>query len=377
MPRFIVVGMFVASMWGTAAAQVADDTASANERIIVLYKQGKFDEAIPIAERVTAAEKKRGKMSDTYLMALTNLGMLHKEKAKALKKEIMNLELKKRRSVYAEAERSANEAKDAFHKVHEAYFETKRAESNESAAVKSELAWLTYNFIDSRTTAATRTQIDEAEKLFSDSISIREKLGNGDADLTLKTILEFGDFYMRYVNFEKALRHYETYLARTEKRYGDKSKSLVPALRALKEIYFVTFRETDAKAIADRISSISGSPETVTQSFPLLALRSRKLANIKGQRFVPIDFRDDPQSLFNAALGVGSISVPGRIEFKRLVVDITVDEEGNVIEARARTQSKFEKEAEAAALESKFRPFSYQGKAEKMRGSIDFRYFDR
>jgi len=70
-----------------AQGQVADDSLALNKKVAELYGQGKFDEAIPIAETVVTNEKKRAKDSETHAIALMNLGMLHKERLRLSLKE--------------------------------------------------------------------------------------------------------------------------------------------------------------------------------------------------------------------------------------------------------------------------------------------------
>jgi hypothetical protein len=182
---------------------------------------------------------------------------------------------------------------------------------------------------------------------------------------------------MHYVNFEKALPLYEKYSAAVENKYGLKSKGLVPVLRAFTEIYFITNRETEAKATVDRISVITGSPESVVPSYPKLTLRSRKIENVKVDGFIPIDFSDDQGMLFSYASSSGALSQMRRAAIKYIPVNIVVDEMGDVIDAKVVTPTKYQKEVENAAMASKFRPFSYNGTAQKLRGSIVFSYFER
>ncbi|HEV7929778.1 MAG TPA: hypothetical protein VGP12_06555, partial [Nitrosospira sp.] len=76
--------------------------------------------------------------------------------------------------------------------------------------------------------------------------------------------------------------------------------------------------------------------------------------------------------------GAGAGMMPmGRLRVKRAAVNIVVDENGDVIEAKITDNLlKNAAEIEAAARKSKFRPFSYNGVSQKMRGTLIYPYFD-
>lgn len=370
---WVLCALFAA---GVFAQDKPADSAALNQQIAALFQQGKFDNAIPLAEKVVDIEKKLGKNSQAHAFALANLALLHKEKVKVLVKSTPPLGDFDRRGPVREMIESANRAKKLFREALEIHDLSGTQQSVSAATAKSELAWVVYSFNEGRSVAESRAQIDEAEKLYTESIAIQDRLSATPTDLALRTILDFADFYMRYVNFEKALPLYERYLSSVQAKYGAKSKGLVPALRALTEIYFITERDNEASATADRVSAITGKPEAVVPSYPILVLRSQKLEDVKVDNFIPFDLSKDPSSVFSYARGSGSMSPMGRAVMKSLAVNIVVGENGEVVEAKAERPSKYQQDIEKAARASRFRPFSYNGTPQRLRGTIVYSYFE-
>lgn len=362
---------------GIAGQDKAGDTKKANQQIAELFSQGRYEEAIPLAKKVVDSEKKLGDRSPGYVLALTNLAVLNKEKAVSLGKQRSSADSGQRLKAYAEMPGAADSAKKLFREVIDIYKSNNAGDTPAAAVAKSELAWLTYNFISERTVELGRTQVDEAEKLYTMSIASWDRSSPVTTDLLLHTILDFADFYVRFVNFEKALPLYERYMSAVEAKYGPKSKALVPVLRAMSEIFFITDREADAKAATERISAITGKPESVTPSYPVLVFRAKKIANAKPFGFFPIDLFNGVSGLFSDIPGASVLPPSGKAKIISVPVTILVGENGAVIEATADEPSKYQKEIEEAAMRSKFRPFVYKGETRKLRGSMVFRYVER
>ena len=363
---------------GDGAGQTpAPDSAALSQQVASLFEQGKLDEAIPVAKKVVAVERSKSRESDTYAMALANLGLLHKERLRRL---LRTNDTAKPEEWRERAEKIRDDGDDAEKYLRESLaINRKRGDSETlaAAATRNELGWVLNNYLSPRTTAEARARIDEAEGLYTETLAIHEKLTGADSDTTLKTALVFGEFYLRWINFEKALPFYERYIAGVEKKYGTSAKALVPALRGVLETLVVTMRDDEAKELAKRIGTITGRDEPVPASSPRLSLRGRKIEKVKLSIFAPPDFENDPRSLFSYIVGAGAPSLGGITRVKHAFVSIVVDEEGNVIEAKsADPKIRGVKELEEAARNSKFRPFVYKGTARKMRGALTYTYFE-
>ncbi len=350
------------------------DSRILNQQIATLYQQGKFDDAIPIAEKVVENEKKAAKNTEIHALALANLAQLYKEKAKLIRSRSAQIEARDRFAAARTSREAAERAKKHYREALDIYRSTGGEESATAASAKSELAWVVYNYIVSDSIGESRAQIDEAEKLYMESIATQDKLSSTPIELLLRTNLNFADFYMRYANFEKALPLYERYLAGEESKNGPRSDRLLPALRAFVKIYSITSRDDNAKATADRISGITGKPEKVDADYPPLTLRSRGIAKVKADGFVSTDFSDLDASFSAAQARTNAITLRNQYSMKSLAVNVVVNENGDVIEATAAIPSKYSKQIEEAALASKIRPFSYNGLPQKLRGKIMFSY---
>jgi hypothetical protein len=304
--------------------------------------------------------------------------MLHKERMRASQKINDAAAPENRSKLAGKIRDDAKSAEDRFRDSLNVYVRSGKGDSLPAAALRSELAWLLNNYLAARTSPEIRARIDEAEKLYSESLAIQEKLAGGESDTTLRTVLACGDFYMRWVNFEKALPFYERYIAAVEKKQGANSKALVPALRGAVELLVITVREKEAGEIAKRISGITGKPENLPVTFPRLALRGRNIVRVKNPRFAPPESFNDPGLLFSSAYGAGVFAPMGGFKVRPIAVSILVDENGNVVEAKAVEPGlKNVEDVEKAAMNSKFRPFVYNGDAHKMRGAIIYPYFEQ
>jgi tetratricopeptide (TPR) repeat protein len=352
------------------------DSDSLNKQIVPLFQQGKFDEAIPLAEKVVENEKRTGKDSEFHAAALVNLALLHKER---LRREQANVANSKSENIAKSTEKivaDADDAEDLLRDALKIYEKLSKGETLPAAAARIELAWVLNNFISPMANAPARVRIDEAEKLYTETLATQERLAGNDSGTTLKTVLALGDFYVRWINFEKALPFYERYISAVEKKQGVSSKALVPALRANIEILVITMREKEAEEMAKRVAAITGKPETLPVTNPQLALRARKVERVSSSRFPEPDAMDNFRAIISQGAAAGMMPM-GRLLVKRAAVNIVVDEKGDVTEAKIADNSlKNAAEIEAAAKKSKFRPFSYNGVSQKMRGTLIYPYFD-
>ncbi len=350
------------------------DLSAMNQRIAILYQQGKFDDAIPIAEKVVSAEKKVAKNSDAYALALANLAQLYKEKAKSIRSNLGKFEPKNRFGALQASRDSAEKAKKYYREALNVQRSLNNEESVAAASSKTELAWIVYNFLVTDSIRESRAQIDEAEKLYAEALVTEDKLSPASTDIELKTLQDYADFYMKYVNFEKALPLYEKYLTVAETKYGPKSRQSIPALRGLVNIYSFTARDNEARAILDQISGVTGKPENLEVKYLALTARSRGIAKVKADGFNDIDLTDLDRSFSASSARANQIVPPNQYKIKTLEVNILVSESGDVIEAKAAGDSKYDKQVEEAAMASKFRPFVYNGTAQKLRGKVVFSY---
>lgn len=354
----------------------AQDTeiSKLNQNIAALYQQGKFDDAIPLAEKVVSIEKKAAKNSMAYAVAVTNIAQLNKEKAKAIRANLSKFEPRNRFGALSESKAAAEKAKRYYREALEVYKTFNGEGSAPAIAVKNELAWIVYSFTVSDSIGESRAQIDEAEKLYMEALAASDALAPADVDLQMLTLNNFGDFYMKFVNFEKALPLFERSIKAGESKYGEKGQQLLGGLRGLFEIYLITGQDSAMAATKTRVEAISRTTEQTPKNRDLTA-RSRGIARVDANGFFHTDLTDLDRS-YKTTAEIQKMLTPGQYVVKSIEVELIVNEDGTVSEAKVITPSKYTKQIEEAAMASKFRPFEYNGKRQKIKGKIYFQYRD-
>jgi hypothetical protein len=328
------------------------ETEKLSQEIMTLYQQRKFDDAIKKAKKLVEIEKKTSETSESYADAITTLANLQTEKLriqviKGLENQSTDreLETKRRTAWFSENNELGGKTEDLFREALKIYNKPIDNETTQTATIKGQLAWILIHFRGNKiiTLDNVRPRIDEEELLYMQAIASHEKLLGKNNDLTLRTYIEFADFYLIYVNFEKALPLYEIYQTEVEKKFGKDSKQLLKCLRPLAEIMTTTERTTEAAELEQRITKLTGSKEETAKPFNL----TRRSKDLLAQ-------------LYNGK------------EIKKgstIRIDILADETGKIIEAIAKTGSKSDKlKAETATLKFTVRPFIYKNEARRMRG---------
>lgn len=349
-----------------AQAPVNSETQKLSEEIAVLYQKGEFDKAISRAEKIVEIEKKSGS-TQNYATAIVNLAILRKERFQLNLRKVRSSQIPaKERAALLNSkilQKDGEEAERLLNQVIAIHQNELKTETPQLATAKNELAWLTYNYFDAgvdkddtaqEKTVKSRSRIDEAEKYFTEALALREKLLGADHDETLVTVLNFGDFYSRYVNFEKALPYYERFLDSKEKRYGKTHKSLVPALRSYAEVLVTTNQDEKAAEAVKQISQITGQNETLPKADNNISLR---ITRPELARIQQIPVKEEARKRYK----------------KQISVRVTIDEQGKVSEAAAAIDdSKLKAKVEEFAQGVKYRAFVYDGTARKMRGYVTF-----
>ena len=375
----ILLSSLVTASFGQTTLTVAD-IQRLNEKIVELYKKGDLESVIELAKKVSDAERSiSGENSENYAAALTNLAAAEKEAAAAIRKSLgsrfrvpnsqteKNVLTARREARREAADNYAASAEKNFTSVLGIYGTLKRDESAESAAIQGQLAWLTYAFRRGTSVAESRAQIDRAELLYSASLAKFERLNASSSDAALRIRLDFADFYYGFVNFERALPLYTSYVSLLSAKNGNDAR-LASALRKLKAIADITLQESEAKTLKERLAKFTDNKAEDTQ-FVSLVLRSRKIEPVEDDDYVPQRLSDSP-----ADAGVNNDTPEDRQPSRAVIVEILVDEKGDVIEAKTIYPVGRNKKVEAAALASKFRPFLHNGVARKMRGTIVYRF---
>lgn len=342
-----------------------DETTRLMGQIAALYGQAKFDEAIPLAEKLVKIERKTGN-SPNLSTALLNLAILRKERYQFNRRKIQSPQTPIREKI-ALSEQLKKDGEEAEKLLRE-FLATKPDESKaaqiQTATAQNELAWIIYNYFDvpekpktpQEGTQNARTRIDEAESYFTQALAAREKLLGADDDQTLATVLNLADFYRYYVNFEKALPFYERFFAAKEKNGGKNHHAQIPALRSYASILVTTNQNEKAAQIVKQIAAITRKPEQLPEADENLSLRITRMELARLQQM-------ENKGEMHQRLA--------RESKKRLKVNVVIDENGKISQATANIDDeKLKAKFEESVRQITFRPFVYQNTPGKMRGWV-------
>ena len=358
-----------------------DSTESLNGQIVKLYQEGKVEEAIPLAEKVTALEKKAGKESEGVAAAYTNLAMLHTARYKSFQQALENQEeISKRAKLIKESRAAAERAEELMLGAIKIYEKIGLSESVAAAAVKTEMALMLTEYEPFLSVLGMPKRGEDAHMYYREALSTYDRALGRDSEQSLSVVMKLAFMYVRASFFEKGLEYYERYLASVEKARGISDKSLVPALRGIMEIMLITEQKDMASKIADRIASITGQPEKTPAPQPMLSFRASSVDPVEGFEspvyYSTIVFNFPPRNMFVPSHSTAVTFINTKIQ--RIGVKILVDEQGNVIEAKATDPSNPKmKVVEEAAMKAKFHPFVYKGVPQKMSGVMVYTKISR
>lgn len=377
MKKIIAIGLMTILLAFSALAQAdkKNEKQELTDKIFALYQKGDFEEAIKLGEKLVKMEKD-SKDSESYVNAVVNLARIKRSFFVALQNEIRGggKSASEKRAMSLKANSNADDAEELFREALEINARNGREKTAQTADIKRDLAWIVSNhsYSRSKTVDETRSRIDEAEELLLDSLALSEQTRKSDADETLFIALEAGNFYNKYVNFEKALPFYERFINVYGQKHGATHPDLLGALRPVAAIMFTTFQDAEALAMVKRIEAITKKSEPALTGEINFYLRSKdavaaalpvmKEQNERAQTYRNI--RRTSQSGTSLRF-LGIVTVPVAVE---------IDETGKVVKTAAKTtDEKLKAEAETEVAKWTVRPFNYNGTSRKMRGILIYR----
>ncbi len=361
------------------AQEPKNEAKELTDKIFALYQKGELEEAVKAGEKLVKLES-NSKDSVSYVNAAINLARIKRAYYVSLQNKLISNQQSsiESREMSVKANKNADDAELLFREALEINEKNGKGQTAQTADIKKDLAWLVSNhtYSGKKTVDKSRSRIDEAEKLLLDSITLSEQTRGKDADETLFAVSDAGDFYYKYVNFEKALPFYERFIQTYEQKHGPNHADLVVALRPYASILFTTFQEQEAAAVVKRIESITNKKEPMPKGEMNLHLRSKDAVAysapiIMEQNEKAENFRNKLKSE-GRILNTANISAMPRLLM--VPVEIEIDETGKITKTVAKTDNdKLGTEAQAAVSKWTVRPFSYNGTARKMRGVLYYR----
>ena len=291
--------------------------------VVKLFSQSKFDEALPLAQKVIAIrEKELGKNHITVGQAWRNLAyiQLRREKQK--------------------------ESEKAFSTAYEIY------EKNQPLAPNDEKA-----FVDILEMVAIHEANDRdvigAQKKFVRAVELREKINGKESDEIANALLKLGQVYQLEGDYEKSapvlLRSLDIRTKKTGKSEGQSEETYRTAYCALSKL-----DKTEEKTqLQERFyPKIDATNQTKTIKGGVL---NGKALNLAKPRY-PAEARNKRAS--------GAVSV-----------QVLIDEKGNVSFACAVSGAKeLQRTSEIAAYQSKFSPTILSGEPVKVSGIVTYNY---
>ena len=291
-----------------------------NSKVIKLYGEGKFDEAIPLAKRaLELREKAVGAEHEELIPLLTNLSELHRAK-----------EQWKQARAYVERLLAVTRKKFGENNLR-------------TAQLLNTLGYIAFE----------QRQGSDAEKFFVRSLEIKEKILAAD-DLSLAgTIYNLAEVYRLRRNYLQGEPLYQRAVRIYEKVPGKNSADLIRALEAYSMALLEMKKTERADEVRRRLSQVLAAHGIVEGG--VLNGRALKLTQPPYPQAARRDY----------ASGI-------------VRVRITIDETGKVINANAIDPGAFHpalvRASEAAALQSLFTPTYLSGKAVKVNGIIVYRF---
>lgn len=330
------------------------------DKALLLYQQGKFEKAIETAEKVIELEK-NSQPQDTlsYTNSLINAARMKQRYIVELQNKLNddNLTAREKKELYEKNARTASETETLLRQALKLNENGGRAQTEQTADVKSELAALVQRYDPAAKSSieSSRGRIDEAEKLLAESLLLNEQTRGKEDDQTLAIVLQFGDFYRRYVNFEKALPFYQRYLQTAEKKGFKNYPESENALRSYASILHTGFQDRESADTIEKLENLTQKKEPAFNDFNF-QLRSKDAVAYS--------------SRISQTLAKNGFGSPKAV---RVQVKVVVDENGKVIEAIADSKDKKTGiKAEQEVSKWFVRPFSYNGATHKLRGVLTY-----
>jgi tetratricopeptide (TPR) repeat protein len=306
------------STTGQSALAEADKL---NAQVVKLYGAGKFDEALPLAERVLAIrEKELGIDSKPVAVALTNLGAIYFSQAK-----------------YGKSEEAYQRALTIYEKLQE-------GDSDNSARILDSLALLYYK----------RENPAKTEELYLRALAIREKLfGNESAEFAGE-LYSLALFYSATENYKKAEQYFQRLTEINEKL----PESARRAYAALKFRYACVLRKEGKPDEAKRVE-IGDSEDARAGEDKVKPVRG----GVINGRAISLPKPAYPSTARGAHVS-GTVAV-----------QVMIDETGKVIFACAISgHPLLQPASEYAAMSARFTPTSLEGKPVKVTGVIVYNF---
>jgi tetratricopeptide (TPR) repeat protein len=316
---FIVVGQVTGSAQTTQSPELIE-SRELTVRVLRLYSESKYDEALPLAKRaLQLRESALGTSHQDLIPLLSNLAELR------------------------QARHQLTEARAYFERAL-AISETVLKDDIRTAYLLDKLGYVAFN----------QKKPKDAENFFLRSLEIKEKTMGPETADTVQTAFDLAEVYRFRKEYERAEPLYARALRVREKEQSTKKSDLIRTFEAYLETLHELKRTTEEASVQQRLNQVLAS-EGIVQGGVL---------NGRAVKLVQPDF---PAIARNSGGGI-------------VRVQVLIDEDGKVISAKAVDPGPVHlaliAAAEDAARHSLFTPTRLSGVPVKVYGLIvySFRY---
>lgn len=325
--RSLLLCCFVLFAGVAAAGQDAPPSADPAEAVKLsaevtrLYNAGQYDEALTRAKQLLEIREKA--LGGAHLLvghAVGNLGVIYRA-----------------RQQYADAER-------AFKRALAIYENSWSGDSPNLCPTLEHLAWVEYAI----------GQASAAKKHLLRSLEIREKASGESGKEMVQTLSFLGQLHEKQGQYKDAFVFYKRAFDVAEKAWGPKDAQLAVIAEKCSCTLKLDKQPMLAAGYDMRVYAIRYGNETGTKRLPGGRLSGTAI------------FRQEPE--YPAAAKQQRIS-------GSVVVEVTVDENGNVVAARTLCgHDFFARVSEEAARKWRFTPTRVNGEPVKVKGTITFNF---
>jgi tetratricopeptide (TPR) repeat protein len=314
---FMVLGQVAGNAQTTQSPELIE-SRELTARVLRLYSESKYDEALPLAKRaLQLRESALGASHPDLIPLLSNLAELQK------------------------ARQQLTEARSYLERAL-AISETVLKDDIRSAYLLDKLGYVAFN----------QKKPKDAENFFLKSLQIKEKAMGPETADTVQTAFDLAEIYRFRKEYEKAEPLYARALRVREKEPSTKKSDLIRTFEAYLATLHELKRTSEEGAVQQRLSQLLASEGTVQGG----------VLNGKALKLVQPDF---PAIARNSGGGI-------------VRVQVVIDENGKVISAKAVDPGPVHlaliAAAEDAARHSLFTPTRLSGVPIKVSGIIVYRF---
>jgi len=403
----------LALLAATALVFGQSDSRQLNAELGKLYERGDLDAAIPIAEKIVEVERRSVPVSIRNLTnALENLSQIRLDRGRRSMNALRSSEVAKERAMalVIQMRSDLTEAEKHLREAIQISGAANPDPSQQAVSIRSNLAWILYNFIASETSsslgfdkdsrsriemqerAAYTGRFEEARKLYVEAVSLADAAP--DQALKQAADLNLAEFETAMGNFEIAIPIYARLTSAAEAAFGTRDPLLLSVYEPYLKVLLAAYQLNEASEILSRTVLVSGRSAEYPRVLLNLTHRAERPFQAFNSKRVETSSRALKQQtelsgrasvaavagsggdVVSASLSASTLGQDyyetGRsntIKMRKVAVRVEVDETGRVRSAEGLSSDRGMKEsAEEAIKEWRFRPLIVDGKATAMKG---------